>query len=559
MKRLISLSMVFMTCLIVTVAHADIYVSSSGSGSQDGTTCANARSAAWFNAAGNWGGGGTNIDPGDTVRLCGTFTGAANSTILTIRGSGTSGNVITILFEANAKLQAPYFPYTGAIDIENRDYIKIDGGTNGIIQATDNGSIASGKTYHENSNDTTATSGSQGIFVSGSNNIEICNLSIKNIFINTGGDSPIATDITGRGTKNIYLSERGGVYHDILIHDNTLTNARVGVQVGFAGANGVTGVKIYNNKFSDHCWMIGVGAGSSGSVLTDIDIYNNEMTDWNLWQYPASAYHTDGLIIYSNTGSGTSSYTGSFRDNYVHGDLGSGSASGYLGVGCGGNGFKIYNNLFVCEDGSVACSPVYLGGTTGCTAGQPVNTKFYNNTCIGNTYQKERTIGFAIKQSRGAAEGGSYMIVKNNIFKTWNHPLSDANSDFSAFSGSGSADYNLYYDLYYYSANSGYRLISGGEGGNYKIMPSASVPNLSSSTFYSHLGQENHGLYADPSLDALYKPRDGSPAIGAGVDLSGIFTTDKDNKIRSVPWDIGAKKRAGTTGPRNLRDGSVHK
>ncbi len=279
------------------------------------------------------------------------------------------------------------------------------------------------------------------------------------------------------------------------------------------------------------------------------------MTDWNLWQYPASAYHTDGLIIYSNTGSGTSSYTGSFHGNYVHGDLGSGSASGYLGVGCGGNGFKIYNNLFVCEDGSVACSPVYLGGTTGCTAGQPVNTQFYNNTCIGNTYQKGHSVGFAIKQSRGVALGGSHMQVKNNIFKTWNHPLSDANSDFSAFSGSGNTDYNLYYDLYLYT--DAYRLISGGEGGNYKIMPSASVPKTSSSTFYTHLGQGEHGLYADPSLDALYRPRDGSPAIGAGVDLSGIFTTDKDGKIRSVPWDIGAKKFSGTesvpSAPRNLR------
>ncbi len=271
MKRLILLSIVFVICFIITVAHADIYVSSSGAGSQDGTNCANARSAAWFNTAGNWGGGGTDIDPGDTVRLCGTFVGAANSTILTVQASGTSGNVITILFEANAILQAPYFPYTGAINISNHDYIKIDGGTNGIIQATDNGSVASGKTYHENANDTGSTTGSQGIFVSGSDHIEICNLTIKDIFTNTGGDDPEATDGTGKGTKNIFLSEHGGIYHDILIHDNILKNARVGIQVGFAGLNGVTGVKIYNNTFGDHCLVDWSGSRQS-RVSHDRDI-----------------------------------------------------------------------------------------------------------------------------------------------------------------------------------------------------------------------------------------------------------------------------------------------
>ena len=37
-------------------------------------------------------------------------------------------------------------------------------------------------------------------------------------------------------------------------------------------------------------------------------------------------------------------------------------------------------------------------------------------------------------------------------------------------------------------------------------------------------------------------PNYNSPAIGAGLDFSGIFTFDKANILRSVPWDIGAYK-----------------
>jgi hypothetical protein len=29
-----------------------------------------------------------------------------------------------------------------------------------------------------------------------------------------------------------------------------------------------------------------------------LDIYNNDISDWGLWQYPSASYHTDGLIIF---------------------------------------------------------------------------------------------------------------------------------------------------------------------------------------------------------------------------------------------------------------------
>ena len=67
-------------------------------GAADGSSCANARSAAYFNTASNWGSAKT-FAPGVTVGLCGTI-----SSTLTAQGSGTSGNPITLVFQSGAKV-----------------------------------------------------------------------------------------------------------------------------------------------------------------------------------------------------------------------------------------------------------------------------------------------------------------------------------------------------------------------------------------------------------------------------------------------------------------------
>src|SRR5258707_9894695 len=59
----------------------DIYISQSGTGT--GTSCTDTLPVAWFNNSANWGSGSSQIGPGTTVHLCGTFTGAPGSTMLT--------------------------------------------------------------------------------------------------------------------------------------------------------------------------------------------------------------------------------------------------------------------------------------------------------------------------------------------------------------------------------------------------------------------------------------------------------------------------------------------
>ena len=82
------------------------------------------------------GDGASQIGPGTTVHLCGTFTASAGASgYLSFQGSGTSGNPITLHFETNALLQAPYWGTGAAIFASGLSYVMVDGGTNGTIQA----------------------------------------------------------------------------------------------------------------------------------------------------------------------------------------------------------------------------------------------------------------------------------------------------------------------------------------------------------------------------------------------------------------------------------------
>ena len=167
---------IFGTLCAVSARAADIYVAQTSTGGNTGANCANAQASSSLTA--------TDWSAGNTIHLCGTFSGAAGSNIVTARGSGTSANPITLKFEAGAVLQAPYFSgSSGAINVSGRSYIIIDGGgpcgftpasgdsstTNcGVIQNTANGNIL---TYHQ---------ATKGIVISGSSNIEIKNLLIAN-------------------------------------------------------------------------------------------------------------------------------------------------------------------------------------------------------------------------------------------------------------------------------------------------------------------------------------------------------------------------------------------
>ena len=97
---------------------SNVFIAQTANGSATGADCANAFGATFFNTAGNWGIAASQIGPGTIVHVCGTWTAPANTTLLTFQNSGAAGNVITLLFESGALMQAPYFKrFGGAIDL----------------------------------------------------------------------------------------------------------------------------------------------------------------------------------------------------------------------------------------------------------------------------------------------------------------------------------------------------------------------------------------------------------------------------------------------------------
>ena len=142
----------------------DVYVAQASAGSSNGSSAANAYPVSYFDNGANWSASplGTQIGPGTTVHLCGLI-----SSSLTVQGSGNSSKSITILFEPNASMSAPDWSAAGAPIICNQNFILIDGGTNGLITATNQNS--------------TSQIGSNGISCNSVTNVEVRNLQITNL------------------------------------------------------------------------------------------------------------------------------------------------------------------------------------------------------------------------------------------------------------------------------------------------------------------------------------------------------------------------------------------
>jgi hypothetical protein len=243
-------------------------VAQTAHGSDNGTDTANAHSVLWFNNAGNRGVGANKIGAGDTVHLCGILTAP-----LTINGSGSSGNVITIYFEPDAKISQPYFTgnYNSAIFAVYRSYIKIDGGTNGTLECTDNGA-GPGSTPAGTANNQVDAVGIR--LIGPGNNVEICHLHIGPLYYwPAANNDPNAfgTAISCSDYSKLYLHDniihdaknsigdyasQNSTIDDLRYYNNTITRVSQGPMVGVSQASpnigGVTNVLCYNNSYNDN-------------------------------------------------------------------------------------------------------------------------------------------------------------------------------------------------------------------------------------------------------------------------------------------------------------------
>jgi hypothetical protein len=485
--------------------HAsDVYISQNASGGANGADCANAYAVSFFNNSGNWGGG--SIGASTTVHLCGTFSGAVNTTLLTFQGSGTSGNPITLKFESGAVLTSPAWSANGAINIGNNNYLVIDGGTNGIIQNTSNGTPGEPSCL---GGPCSVTQESRGIYAldgSGEHDIEIKNLHIQDIFVRTAGDA----GTVGSTSNGIAIGNAG---NNLLIHDNYVSHSFGNIEADSANGT-VTGWRIYNNTTYEANWNINVATRGSGSTLNGLQVYGNDVSYAERWQNQDVNHH-DGIFIFNGTSG--ESMTGVYvYNNYVHGDLGAAlSAYIYLDNADSGstmtNGY-VFNNVF---DGTAApnpacCGMLYLFGVT--------NAYVYNNTFAGNGGTQA---GGAISSQAGC----SNVNFQNNVLQNLNGGLV-----FLDTTTLGTVNDNVYYNIVLTSGSffnlhgTWYQTLAAWQAQRYDTASSSSNPNL------------GHG----------FVPQSGSPAtsLGANLTSAGIAALDSDKAGNQRPasgnWTVGA-------------------
>jgi hypothetical protein len=449
-KRLILAGIIFLAPTLLIAE--DIYVTQCGTatGVSDtvtegtGAACNNAKSVTWFNTIGNWGAGAGKVSAGDTVHLCGTFTFPANGSynnaadLLVIRGSGSEGSPVTILFETDTVVQSPQFSTQGGIICHKymscTSYVTIDGGTNGIIQNTNNGSDGTQGGVARNCTDANpcgihASSNGLNISawgVSGVDHIEVKNLTIRNIYLN-GGSTDDATDSRGQSTAGINIVAPAAY---ISVHHNSVSNARTGIGANFSagGSYNVTldNLDVHHNYVADTCWGLSIAGMVGGSdpnwyyaYATNVFLHDNEITDWENWGWPAATYHLDGIITYGSRRTETPVYSPYIYNNYIHGKLLGGSPTAFIfctypgsdpeyegpypGSSC-----TMFNNLLVYHDNSSS------GSTCIVALDHTANHKIYNNTCITAPNYTDHAIAIVNPAADPVNTGN---VLKNNIVK----------------------------------------------------------------------------------------------------------------------------------------------
>lgn len=477
--------------LICSAQGKDIYVAQREAGDGSGHDLKNPVSLGWFNTATNWGVGESKITAGDTVHFLGTLTNSAYA-----QSGGINGSPITLKFEPDAKFVLSAKDCSVAIGLGNFNYLTIDGGTNGLIEYTDNGTALAYQT---------TASGIVGTPTSG--NIEIKNLTINNVYIHVPGTAD--TKDLGAG---IYL--RGKVTN-VSIHNCTVTNVQKGIFFVY-NPGGSSNVRFYSNTFQNVSWGIGLGDAAEGAILDGLYSYDNRVSGLSVWDTSNNWFHENGTYFWAEQ---TGSYiTNVFiYRNRIGPDLGSHTTAGIFLSSSAGSGVK---NVFIYNN-------VIFGGGGG-------NGAIYGQNCQGvnvfnNTLNASRHISFA---------GGRDVTLNNNLFANLSVPVG-----FDTVSNSRSCDYSLYFNLNPWNGSWG------------------DSCQFSYST-WRLLGHDTHSVVAaeNPFVASSddFRLRNGSSAIGAGVNLSALTAPDIDKdyegKLRPKTWSIGAYEGASVpAGPSLLR------
>jgi hypothetical protein len=520
--RNLVLAVIFVILAAGFSTASDIYIAQSAAGGNTGADCADAHPVSWFNSSANWGSGAGQIGPGTTAHLCGTIT-----TELAFQGSGSSGSVITLLFETGASVQiSPGADANGAIGLGSHSYILIDGGLStpcgwntaaNTSEGSCNGHVENmlygsrGATCPGGACTTQATSGVGNLILgSGGSNIEIRNLQL--------GPSYIHNSMSDNAGTDCILLSNGSNWN---VHDNKLHDG--GWCLTFAYTSGSRSAwSITNNEMFNSSHMVAVGGANSASMsgLTMSGNYTHDMANWDT---TADAWHANAIHMYGD-GANNSTLTNVVISNNIMG---------------GNPGVDMTAQIFSESQGSITNVYIFNNLLYGNPTVQGGERLLLYTMCMQNCYLLNNTL-IANATGSSGANGDCYYFtgtisgwtVENNI---------NGNCNTQAFSSAvlgGTFDYNANYRgnalLYIWDCN-------------------GSLTNTFS-TWQSCSGEGSHSLVnlndaTGLNLNASYQPNSGSRVIGAAANLTNLCSgslaglcTDLAGSSRpnSGGWDIGA-------------------
>jgi len=495
---------VLQTAQVIQAQAANIYLAQNAAGSGNGADCNDALAYTFFNTSANWGSGSGKIGPGTTVHLCGTITGTAGQTGLTFQGSGTSGNPITLLFETGANLTAPYWAASGAIAATGKSNLVINGGTNGIIQNTQNGT---GLTYQQSST---------GIYLKNVTNVTVENLTVANICQHTSNtDFTGCTSATGptgigcdSGCVNVLWTHN--VVHDVLS------------SYWYGSSPGDSLTISYSTTYRTgnfNAYPGGSGTFSSFSFIgNDISCVVGSNCNWDTTQ---DTWHEEALHVFVGSGAAVSGYV--IADNYFH-DW-NGDVTGMLNFEPNGGtitNMYVYNNVFVHTGGYAAS-----GGSN--------SMHYYNNTLVSSGNFDYLTSSDQLYNNIFDANG------VGEIFESGATGVTSNNNDFYSLTQAASVG-----------------------GTNYSTLAAWQ----SGSTGICSGGCDTNSIATNPNIGSSapdFVPQTGSPVIGAGTNLTSLCSTQALlcqsapqtfgvnyacgtgclSRPASGPWDVGAFQASG--------------
>ena len=502
--RNILFAILFSVASVGMSAASDIYVAQNAAGGNSGADCADAHGKSYLDTPGSWA-------AGNTYHLCGTFTAmAGSSSYITAQASGSSTNPLTLKFETGAVIQSSYWSGP-VINLNGKSFIIVDGGTNGTVQATANGSSLA----NQQDNGICVNDGSPG---GTATNITVQNLICQNIYVHSS-----MSDDGGGATYGFDLSN----ISNLVIRNNTIHDTKWATRLSFGGGTTYVGATFSGNTIYniDHCLFQSDSSTGANVTVTNTLVYANVCHDFANWDNTSNSNHHDGFHFSSNSGS---HFNGVYLySNDIYGDIGINNTAGVFSYPDANTftNYYVFNNVIV--NGST--NHCWNNGAISLYEISPGPEYIYNNTFVSNASSCRDN---GIDYSGNAAS----LVAENNIFQNY----SGSSHAITAGTTLGVIDYNIYYLAQNWSWH--------GTG----------LSNFA--TWKADCACDPHSITTNALLTGLYTLGAGSSASGAGVNLNGVcngqpnpglgaLCSDKSGvaRLQSGAWDIGAYTAGGNS------------